>query len=538
MNMDFIKTLDKRKVIGAIIVLILIIALPITILTVRNQQNISSQAGNPVIVELSPDSKSFNVGETTDVQVVLKAGTISVQTVEFTLSFGTVNATNAANADFIPNANSGFNALYTPAVEVNNSAKTLTYKTAVSVQTAPITGNITLGTLRLTGINPGTARVNFIGGSFNELSGELTPTFVNGKYEVTTPATATVVPATATGVPPTGVTVGTPTVSTSGATGVPKILSAIVNPKNNVVDVIYRWGTVNTTCASLPNTISGPMGLTGNVTISPNNTTTANANLTPNSIIYYCASIKYGNNQFKYGTGVLSFTNGKLPTAPVTIIPATVVPVTTIPATTAPVTTIPATNTATTIPVSIVVSPVVNEAAVNIAVKLPGIGTNNNGTSNLGENNNPRHERNFDVYLFSQANTEVKKIPTTFIYANGKYTGTTLIKDVPLNVPYVVKLRTDNSLLKNLGFITPDSGKTYSLDATAPDKRIAVGKLSSVNSSNALGIEDYQAFTNCLDGLPICTTEFKLRADLNDDGIINLKDRSILIRSFVNIQGD
>lgn len=401
--MEFIKKLDRKKIIGGIFVLVLLVALPITILTIRNRQNIASQAGNPVTVELSPATKSLAIGETTDIQVVLKAGTISVQTVEFSISFGVPNATNAANADFIPNPNSGFSALYTPAVEINNSAKTIIYKTAVSVQTAPITGNITLGTLKLTGINPGTAQINFIGGSFNELNGELTPTFVNGTYTVTSE----------------------------------------INP-----------GTSITPITSQPPVMQ-----------QPNSTPTA------------------------------------------TIIPEPTTP---------PVT------------------PAPGQALLNIAVRIPGVGPN----TGIGDNNNPRHTRSFDVYLFSEENQEIKEIPTKFDYENGVYNGRTMITDVPLNKPYVIKIRSDNSLLKNIGFITPESGKTYSINATGDDKRLAVGKLNTNTSPNALGIEDYQSFTNCLNNLPVCTSTLRALSDLNDDGIINLKDRSILIRSFVRVQGD
>ncbi|MBP7832711.1 MAG: DUF4082 domain-containing protein [Candidatus Levybacteria bacterium] len=192
-TIEKIKNLDRKKLFAGIFAGVLLIALPVTIFTIQNRQNIASQAGNPVTVTLQPTSGNIVLNQTLDVQVVLKAGAISVQTAEFTISYGQPGQTDKITAEFTPNPNSGFTALYTPPVETNTSAKSITYKTAVNVGTANISGDVVLGTLKLRGVSAGAAEVRFSGGAFNELSGELTPTFINGNYTVaaSTPATAT-----------------------------------------------------------------------------------------------------------------------------------------------------------------------------------------------------------------------------------------------------------------------------------------------------------------------------------------------------------
>lgn len=543
---------NKKAVVGGGVFLLMLIALPVALLLVnQNQDNRQQAAGTGTETKFTADlTPNVNIVKTTNPPQILKGAPFEIKLLFSAKGKNVINLRTKINYDVTKFTLNSVDTTGT-AFQTVNSNTTVAGSAIILAEmnpTSPLTtDNQLLATLKFTATNnaaqlgTGTMFLSDPTEVTQQNPGGTITSLLTYETEPVTYAVVASLPAVTQTITNTPTATKTPTgtqlpitVNTLTATNITSTsakLQGTYSSQGKSVNLYFKFSTTNGACSSLGTNTAITTGISNSTTAFTRNV----SGLTANTTYYNCLVAKENNiGTLTYGA-VTSFTTAAnasvTGTAPTTVTP------TKSPTPTQPNATAPATSTVTSTP-SIVVSPGVNEASVNIAVRLPGIGNNNNGASNLGENNNPRHERSFDVYLFSQGNAEVKKIPTTFIYADGKYTGTTMINGVPLNVPYIIKIRTDNSLLKNLGFITPESGKTYSLDATAPDKRIAVGKLSSVNSSNALGIEDYQAFTNCLDELPICTTEFRKRADLNDDGIINLKDRSILIRSFVNIQGD
>lgn len=109
-------------------------------------------------------------------------------------------------------------------------------------------------------------------------------------------------------------TLGPPTVTTSAAgslTTTTAVLNGVVDPNGGTTNVNYLWGDTNASCLSLPNTLTGPTGLTGTANISPN--ATALSTLSANTTYYFCvmATNSYGTT---YGT-VLNFTTSPTPGA-------------------------------------------------------------------------------------------------------------------------------------------------------------------------------------------------------------------------------
>ena len=83
-----------------------------------------------------------------------------------------------------------------------------------------------------------------------------------------------------------------PTVTTSSATGITgtsAILNSTVNPSLASTNVTYLWGTSSGTCATRPNTLVGPTGLTGSANLSGATTQATLSNLNNGTTYYYCA---------------------------------------------------------------------------------------------------------------------------------------------------------------------------------------------------------------------------------------------------------
>lgn len=105
-----------------------------------------------------------------------------------------------------------------------------------------------------------------------------------------------------------------PAVTTSAASSIAAttaILNSTVNPNGLSTNVSYLWGTSTTgttssDCALLPNTLVGPLGLTGTGNLSGATTQTTLPSLSANQTYYFCvmATNSSGTN---YGS-VLSFT--------------------------------------------------------------------------------------------------------------------------------------------------------------------------------------------------------------------------------------
>lgn len=577
--------LSKKTAIGGGIFLLLLISLPVALFLVNQNQDTRQQAaGTGTETKFELDLKGEASTTTTTPPQILKGSTFEVRLFFSAKGKNVVNLRTKVNYDvtkFTLNSVDTAGSAFQTVNSNTNTAGSAIILAEMNPTTPLTTDRQLVATLRFTATN----NANQLGTGTMFLSDPTEITQQNPGGTTTTLLTYETNPVTYNVVSslPVSTATSTPIITQGGTfpTGykTPIVITSLVTISNSsrtfnsavyayghTVSVVYRWGSVGSaTCQNLPNTINGPVNITGgNAAISPNATPATGVAFPQNSVVYYCASITYGNNVSKFGK-VAQFNNGivggqnptntstptltptksptptltptKTPTPTITpTLPAGVTATPTLtptksptPTITQPITTLTSTPTLTFTPTA---AP--NQTLLQIETRLPGIGA----AVTSGDNNNPSHTRIFDVYLFSQGNTEVKKIPTEFFYENGIYAGTPVIKDVPFNTPYVIKIKTDNSLLKNIGFVTPESQKNYYLDATGADKRIAVGKLSTTNTPNALGIEDYQAFMNCYNKLPVCTTVIAKKADFNDDGMIDLKDRNILIRSFVRVQGD
>lgn len=147
-------------------------------------------------------------------------------------------------------------------------------------------------------------------GAFTQVVSGLTP---NSGYSYTAYATNT--QGTGYSSASTFTTNGPPTVTTSAASSITQsgaTLNSIVDPNNGSTNISYLWGTTaGVACNLQPNTLTGPIGLTGTANISPN--ATPLSSLSGNTPYYFCvmATNAYGTT---YGT-VLSLTTSPTPGA-------------------------------------------------------------------------------------------------------------------------------------------------------------------------------------------------------------------------------
>lgn len=145
-----------NKLLPFIIVGLILVAIPITTLLVRQQQIFKSRAATTVTLHLTPVTASEPVGQSFDVIVSVDSGNLDISGVDISLSF-TPGILQLAN--FTPSTSYSSVILNGPAnndtgnfrfIEVNNS-------------TSPITGNnIALGTLHFSGKAVGSAQVKFL----------------------------------------------------------------------------------------------------------------------------------------------------------------------------------------------------------------------------------------------------------------------------------------------------------------------------------------------------------------------------------------
>ncbi len=167
-------------------------------------------------------------------------------------------------------------------------------------------------------------------------------------------------------------------------------------------------------------------------------------------------------------------------------------------------------------------------ATVALNVTLPGIGPN----TALGENNKPiLTSRKFTAYLFDSQGKQVGKTDATLAFNGSLYTGSAKFPGVPAG-PYIVKVRSDNSLIKAIPGIIQ-----LTLDTPAATTQIILvtGDINtSGDSDNILDLSDYNTLLSAYGSGSNSHTP----VDLNDDGIIDAKDLNILLRGFATRKGD
>lgn len=168
-------------------------------------------------------------------------------------------------------------------------------------------------------------------------------------------------------------------------------------------------------------------------------------------------------------------------------------------------------------------TPIMSGNTLSISISLPGIGS----SSNLGQNPNPNPStKSGTVELFTpNTNTSVQKIPATFTYSSGNSTFTTTV-NVPTGT-YDVKVKTDNSLVKDLGIIQLNAGQNQANPA-----QLITGDL---NQDNVLSLLDYNIFISCF-GTKQCSQ--KSIADVNMDSKVNEIDLNIFYSGLASRSGD
>lgn len=154
----------------------------------------------------------------------------------------------------------------------------------------------------------------------------------------------------------------------------------------------------------------------------------------------------------------------------------------------------------------------------NISFSLAGIGLDN------FENNSPKNLiRTVHAILYSDSTNEiVTQTDTNFAYntSTGKFNGN-ITFNAPKNAIYYATMRTDVSLTKKVASVV-----TVTLIA------------GDLNTDNQMTIEDYNAMVACYKALPSCSDSIRTKADLNDDGAIDIDDINIMQRAFSTGKGE
>lgn len=170
----------------------------------------------------------------------------------------------------------------------------------------------------------------------------------------------------------------------------------------------------------------------------------------------------------------------------------------------------------------------------NLTVFLHGIGNsgdNRNPSSELS-NKNPLHpERKAYVDVFNNANQLVASKEAVIKYASvsGNFLGTVNMGNALTSGNYIIKLKTEQHLRNQFsGIQSIVAGETKNL----PGITLVSG---DTNNDNKLDILDYNTLYGCYtsDLMPTprnCTPEKKVKADLDDEGNVNLFDLNLFIR--------
>lgn len=180
------------------------------------------------------------------------------------------------------------------------------------------------------------------------------------------------------------------------------------------------------------------------------------------------------------------------------------------------------TPTLTLTPTSIVPTPTLPSTPTMLAVTvaLPGIGKNGNVSPNNGQ-------RRVSVELVDSANKAVGAsvyAQLSFDPGSGKFKGTANFGTVVPSGNYVIKLKTNQYLAKKI----PATVVTAGVTNTIPQATLISG---DINNDNKLDILDYNILVGCF-GKKINSESCgikKVDADLNDDGVIDGIDYNLFL---------
>ncbi|HVZ58462.1 MAG TPA: SdrD B-like domain-containing protein [Patescibacteria group bacterium] len=188
-------------------------------------------------------------------------------------------------------------------------------------------------------------------------------------------------------------------------------------------------------------------------------------------------------------------------------------------------------------------TPIPNHTLLNLQVFLHGIGNsgdNANPNSFATSNKNPLHPTirvTVEIYTANEPSTLVisKTLSATYDSSLGGFPASLdLGTDFPTG-SYNLVIKSDRHLTKRYPqTISITSGTTRTL---SPVHLIA----GDVDGDNALTILDYDLISGCFSDIeaPVsCTTDNKIKTDLNDDGVVNQIDYNLFLRELSVQNGD
>ncbi len=179
--------------------------------------------------------------------------------------------------------------------------------------------------------------------------------------------------------------------------------------------------------------------------------------------------------------------------------------------------------------------PVSDGTTVALNVFLHGIGRGgDNANPNAAGTSNPvTPERDVTVEIYDSNNTLITTAEGTITYdkTKGTFTGMVAV-DGPPSGTYIVIVRSPTYLGRRVGNIV---NLTKGQENKIPDIKLITG---DANYDNQLNILDFNVLNSCLDvdsesqetinGL--CTKQDAINSDLDDNGLVDLADRGLLLR--------
>lgn len=170
---------------------------------------------------------------------------------------------------------------------------------------------------------------------------------------------------------------------------------------------------------------------------------------------------------------------------------------------------------------------------LKVNVLINGVGQKSGEYGNI----QPKHpEREVTIDIFNAGTELIKTVTGTITYdsATGLFRGAVDLGSAIPDGPYIVKLKTEQTLRKSVAGIQQLApGKTVAL----ADVKLQTG---DINDDNKIDILDYNIFTGCysdLEPAKNCAAGNEVKADLNDDGRVNQFDYNLFIRELSSISG-
>ncbi len=441
--MELIKQINK-KVLAIVILAVLALAVPITLILLKQQQDIRQRASaTAATVYFDPSDKNVITGGEFSVKVLLNANGNDIALASITVTF----PPDKLEAVKYDKPLSGLTNEVIPGT-INNPAGTLKFVITRQAVDTPITGsNVDLGTVTFRAKTTGTADVTIINPVITDrvTETEITVNVTPGHYSISDTITTD--------------QDATPTQTQSPtATNTPAPTDGTVNCFQD---------------ANLPNAC-------------------------PCSSDSQCSS-GYCNIPSGEASGTCQTrptpTSTPIPTA-TTIPTATSTPIPTV--TSAPTATPTTAPTATLAPTATVVP---GDTALSINVSLPGIGNN---VTPGGQNPSPiRPQRTAEIEILNAQNQTVKTSSGILTYSSttAQYQGSLSLGSSFPTGSYTAKVRFDNTLKKALpGIVSITNGTSSN---TTPVVTLVPG---DINHDNELNISDWNLLLSCY-GNKVCSSK-------------------------------